>query len=117
MIEEHVGDEKSRDGDGESFIAYLITRGRKSGKEHRVPLRLVRYNGRIYASRRNMESDWMKNILHDARVAVEIDGIRFEGTARIVTDEHLCRTISSLKYRDARADIGRVVVEIEMIKR
>ncbi|MCS7140763.1 MAG: nitroreductase/quinone reductase family protein [Candidatus Nitrosocaldus sp.] len=102
--------------EGESFIAYLITKGRRSGREHRVPLRLVRYNGRLYASRRNMESDWLKNILHDQHVAVEMDGERFEGTARLVDDEHLCRTISSLKYAGdaARAGMSRVVVEIEI---
>ncbi len=103
-------------GEGESFLAYLITRGRRSGREHRVQLRIVRYNGRFYASRRNMNSDWIKNILHDNHVAIEIDGNRFEGTARIVGDEHLSRVISTLKYKDdtTRAGMSRVVVEIEL---
>ncbi|MFN4336246.1 MAG: nitroreductase/quinone reductase family protein [Candidatus Nitrosocaldus sp.] len=101
--------------EGESFLAYLITKGRRSGKEHKVQLRLVKYNGKFYASRRNMSSDWVKNILHDNNVAIEINGRRFEGTARIVDDEHLCRVISTLKYRDDanRAGMSRVVVEIE----
>lgn len=104
------------EGEGDSFIAYLITKGRRSGKEYKVPLRLVRYNGRFYASRRNMNSDWIKNILHDNHVAIEIDGKRLEGTARMVDDEHLCRVISALKYSDdaSRASMSRVVVEIEM---
>lgn len=99
-----------------SFIAYLITKGRRSGKEHRVPLRLVRYNGRLYASRRDMKSDWMKNILNDQHVIVEmVDGSRLEGIARLVDDESLCRMISMLKYKDdVRASIKRVVVEIEV---
>ncbi|MEM0441787.1 MAG: nitroreductase/quinone reductase family protein [Candidatus Nitrosocaldus sp.] len=106
-------DDKEEEG---SFIAYLITKGRKSGKEHRVPLRLVRYNGRLYASRRDMNSDWMKNILHDPHVIVEmIDGSRLEGIARLVDDESLCRIVSMLKYKDdVRASMKRAVIEIEV---
>ncbi|MEO9364506.1 MULTISPECIES: nitroreductase/quinone reductase family protein [Candidatus Nitrosocaldus] len=104
------------EGGRESFIAYLITKGRRSGKEHRVPLRLVRYNGKLYASRRDMNSDWMKNILHDQHVIVEMaDGNRLEGIARLVDDESLCRIVSMLKYKDdARASMNRVVIEIEV---
>ncbi len=102
--------------DGSSFIAYLVTIGRVSKREHRVPLRLVYYNGRLYASRRNMNSDWLKNIIHNPNVRVEIDDTIINGNARIVNDPNLCSIISRLKYSDERGNESRVVVEIEIVK-
>lgn len=102
--------------DGSSFIAYLVTIGRVSKREHRVPLRLVYYNGRLYASRRNMNSDWLKNIIHNPNVRVEIGDTIINGNARIVNDPNLCSIISRLKYSDERGNESRVVVEIEIVK-
>ncbi len=102
--------------DGSSFIAYLVTIGRVSKREHKVPLRLVYYNGRLYASRRNMNSDWLKNIIHNPNVRVKIGDTIINGNARIVNDPNLCSIISRLKYSDERGNESRVVVEIEIVK-
>jgi hypothetical protein len=103
-----------RDKYGDSFIGYLVTIGRVSKKEHRVPLRFVYYNDRIYASRRNMNSDWIKNIMHNPNVRVEIDDVVINGRAKIVSDDpNLCSTISRLKYKDGRGNEPRIIVEIE----
>ncbi len=106
-----------RDRYGSSFIGYLVTIGRVSKREHRVPLRFVYYNGKFYASRRNMNSDWMKNIMHNPAVRVEIgDDIIVNGIARIVSDDpNLCSTVSRLKYQDERSNEARVIVEIEIM--
>lgn len=95
-----------------SFIANLTTVGRKTGKLHTVPIRLVFHNDRLYASRRSMSGDWLKNILKDSSVIVEVSNNKIKGKATIVEDKELLKTISSLKYNDERALVERVVVEI-----
>ena len=95
-----------------SFIGNLTTIGRKTGKKHTVPLRLVLYNGNFYASRINPEGDWLKNIAKNPCVTVEADGRKVAGKASIVTDEALSMKISSLKYGDERSKLRRTIVEI-----
>lgn len=95
-----------------SFLGSLTTIGRKTGKEHNVPLRLVFYNGNFYASRTNPEGDWLKNIASNSSVIIEVDGRKVAGTASIVKDEALSRKISSLKYGDERSTIRRIIIEI-----
>ncbi|MFQ5969641.1 MAG: nitroreductase/quinone reductase family protein [Nitrososphaerales archaeon] len=95
-----------------SFIANLTTIGRKTGREHAVHLRIVFYNGKFYASRTNPEGDWLKNILKNPSVSIEVDGKNVRGKASIVKDEELHRKVSSLKYIDARASMERIIVEI-----
>ena len=57
-----------------TFKALLTTVGRNTGKEHSVWAKAVRYNDRIYFSRRNANSDWLKNAIANPQVRVEIDG-------------------------------------------
>jgi deazaflavin-dependent oxidoreductase (nitroreductase family) len=97
---------------GSSFIGHLITLGRKTGKQHTVPLRLVLYDGKYYASRRNFNGDWLKNIMKNPSVTLEIEGRRIAGRASVIKDEELSKKISSLKYGDERATMSRIVVEI-----
>ena len=80
--------------DGSSLIGYLTTTGRVTGKPHTVSLRLIYYQGRVYASRRDARRDWCRNALRNPAVAVELAGQRFNGTAGLVTDCSLRRKIS-----------------------
>jgi deazaflavin-dependent oxidoreductase (nitroreductase family) len=96
----------------QSFITNLTTLGRKTGKEHIVPLRIVYYNGKFYASRRKRDGDWLKNIEKNPSVTIEFEGKQVAGKANLVKDEMLSKKISSLKYGDERASMGRIVVEI-----
>jgi Domain of unknown function (DUF385). len=43
------------------FKAVLETKGRDTGKMHRVWLLAVKYEEKLYFSRRNTNSDWLKN--------------------------------------------------------
>ena len=98
-----------------TFKAILKTKGRKSGKEHKVWAKAVTYNDMIYFSRRNPNSDWLKNAIANPEVKVEFDGEKFSGFARLVKDEGLARKISSLKYKDkARQDESRIVLEVSL---
>ncbi len=96
-----------------SFIGTLTTIGRKTGKEHTVPLRLVFYNGNFYASRTNLGGDWLKNIAKNPLVSIEVDGRKVTGRASIVDDEAVSRRISKLKYGDERSNITRIIVQIK----
>jgi deazaflavin-dependent oxidoreductase (nitroreductase family) len=102
--------------DGSSFLGYLTTKGRVTGKERTVKLRLVFHGGRFYASRRNLTGDWLKNVMTNPSVSVEVNGTVIDGLARLVEDDELSRKISELKYNDIRREESRVVVEITPIE-
>ena len=96
-----------------TFKAILETRGRKTEKTHRVELLVVRYNEKLYFSRRNANSDWLKNAIENPDVRVEINGQNFVGKASLVEDDSLCKKISKLKYKDEkRANEHRIVLEV-----
>jgi len=67
-----------------TFKALLTTMGRKTGKEHSVWAKAVTYNDMVYFSRRNPNSDWLKNAIANPEVKVEFDGEKFSGYARLV---------------------------------
>ena len=97
-----------------TFYAILITTGRKSGKEHAVELKAVFHNGKFYFSRRNPNSDWLKNAMINPLVKVKFDDETFSGTALLVSDEELVRKISQMKYSDNRAEESRIVLEVTL---
>jgi hypothetical protein len=96
------------------FKAILITKGRKTGKPHAVELRAVYYNKMIYFSRRNPNSDWLKNAILDPDVAIEHNNKRNTGKASLVCDESIVQKISRLKYSDKRADESRIVLQVKL---
>ena len=98
-----------------TFKAVLKTKGRKTGKEHTVWAKAVTYNDMIYFSRRNPNSDWLKNAIAHPQVRVEFDGKQFSGLARLVEEEELAQKISNLKYtEESRQKEARVVLEIKL---
>ena len=99
-----------------TFKAILTTIGRKTGKEHSVWAKAVTYNDMIYFSRRNPNSDWLKNAIANPMVKVEFDGKKISGEARLVDDEELSKKISSLKYTDkSRQEEPRIVLEVSLL--
>ena len=69
----------------------------------------------IYFSRRNSNSDWLKNAIANPLVKVEFNGEKFSGSAKLVDDDNLARKISSLKYTDkARQEESRIVLEVSL---
>ena len=100
---------------GGTFKASLTTTGRRTGKEHSVWLRAVVYEGKIYFSRRNDDSDWLKNALANKQVKVGLDGKTYAGNASLVADQSLAEKISHLKYPgEARAKETRIVLQVEL---
>jgi hypothetical protein len=95
-----------------TFKAILVTTGRRSGREHSVEIRAVFYNGKFYFSRRNPNSDWLKNSIYNPNVKIEYQGSRISGTALLVKDQELCKKISQMKYADERSEETRIVLEV-----
>lgn len=101
--------------DGSAFKAVLITKGRKTGTEHAVWLRAVSHNGKVYFSRRNEDSDWLRNAVADPTVKVQVDDATYVGTASLVTDQELAKKVSELKYPgEKRSQEVRVVLQVEI---
>ena len=100
--------------DGDVFKAVLTTKGRKTGRPHAVELRAVFYDNKIYFSRRNSQSDWLKNAISNPDVKIEYKGTVFSGIASLVTDKNLARKISQLKYADKRSEESRVVLQVTL---
>ena len=95
------------------FKAFLETKGRKTGKTHKVELLVVQYNNKFYFSRRNPNGDWLKNAIENPDVTVSFDGQTFAGKANLVTDILLNKKICQLKYEDEkRANEERIVLEV-----
>ena len=100
-----------------TFKAVLKTKGRKTGKEHVVWAKAVTYNNMIYFSRRNPNSDWLKNAIVHPQVKVKFDGSEFSGLARLVEEKELTQKISSLKYtEESRQKEDRIVLEVKLIE-
>lgn len=95
-----------------TFKAILSTTGRKSGKEHSVEIRAVFYKGKFYFSRRNPNSDWLKNALYNPNVKIEYQGKCILGKASLVNDQELCKKISQMKYTDKRSEELRIVLQV-----
>jgi deazaflavin-dependent oxidoreductase (nitroreductase family) len=64
---------------------YLTTIGWKSGKQHRIEIWFVEYNGRHYViSERHNHAHWVQNIIRNPKVSFVVDSNIFKGTARIL---------------------------------
>jgi len=112
----YLTEEKSRmEIKEELFRPILVTKGRKTGKEHRVMLRAVNHNRKIYFSRHMPDGDWFQNALVNPQVKILYNENLFSGVARLVTDKELNLEISKLKYPgEERAKEKRVAIEITL---
>ncbi|MDX1595554.1 MAG: nitroreductase/quinone reductase family protein [Nitrosopumilaceae archaeon] len=93
----------------------LTTFGRKTGKEHIVWLRGVKYSGKYYFSRHKPDSDWFQNAVKNEDVVIDTGESKVRGKARQVLDEKLSQKISELKYPgEERAKEKRVTIEVTL---
>ena len=97
------------------FRPILITKGRKTGKEHSVMLRAVNYNGKIYFSRHRPDGDWFQNAVANPTVKIQYNNTIFIGNAKLILDDKLNEKISYLKYPgEERAKEKRVTIEVTL---
>ena len=99
----------------ELFRPILVTKGRKTGKEHGVMLRAVNHNGKISFSRHRPDGDWFQNAIVNPQVKIQYNDTVFTGQAKLVEDEELNKKISELKYPgEERAKEKRVTIEVTL---
>ena len=78
---------KLQDVAGETY-GYLTTIGRRSGKPHRIEIWFgVEAGGIFLMSGGKDQSDWVKNVIANPTVTIEIAGDTYTGRARILSDE------------------------------
>jgi hypothetical protein len=83
----------------------LTTHGWKTGKEHRIEIWFVGYNGRYYIISEQLDSaHWVQNIkCNPTAVSFSINDIVFKGNARIVDQEkESVLTAEVLKLMDTK---------------
>jgi deazaflavin-dependent oxidoreductase (nitroreductase family) len=90
---------------------YLTTRGRVTGRPHRIEIWFAIDGDTLYMlSGGGTRSDWVKNLSLTSAVSVEVGSDRFEGQARIVIDPlegELARTLLYDKYSGSyRGDLS-----------
>lgn len=98
--------------DDTSFIVLLTTIGRKTGKNHTVPLRAVKYQNKLYFSRRNLNSDWLQNMLINSTVVIEYKNKIYHGKSKLQNDKDVMKKISEIKYKDIRSSEERIILEV-----
>ncbi len=83
-------------------FAYLTTRGRVSGRPHRIEIWFGLQDRSVYLlSGGRRRSDWVRNLEAEPAVKLEIGGRHFEAAARIVSDpaeDQLARQLLAAKY-------------------
>lgn len=88
-------------------FAYLTTTGRNSGNPHRIEIWFGTHDGRIFLMSGGRESsDWVKNLITDPNITIEIGEESFSGFATILSEpseaESLARAILVQKYGTGR---------------
>jgi deazaflavin-dependent oxidoreductase (nitroreductase family) len=67
---------------------YLTTTGWRSGRPHRIEIWYVELDGRYYLCSELWDrAHWVRNIQHNALVAIERGGRRLNGRARVLSDD------------------------------
>lgn len=81
---------------------YLTTKGRLSGRPHRIEIWFGLDGSTLYMlSGGGKSSDWVRNLIADPAVSIRIGRQTFEATARLVTaadEDALARSLLAAKY-------------------
>jgi deazaflavin-dependent oxidoreductase (nitroreductase family) len=92
-------------------FCYLTTTGRRTGAPHRIEIWFALHDEQLYLlSGGGDRSDWVRNVLADARVTIELGSETRSTLARAVTDpdeDQLARRLLVDKYQPRdRDDLG-----------
>ena len=82
---------------------YLTTTGRRTGRPHRIEIWFAAHDGRLYMLSGGRErADWVRNILANPRVTVELGDETHVGVARVLeagtSEDRLARELLVAKY-------------------
>lgn len=92
-------------------FAYLTTTGRITGEPHRIEIWFGVHDGRIFLMSGGRDrSDWVKNLITNPKVNIEISDERWTGIATVLAEtsssDQLARSILVQKY-GANRDLER----------
>lgn len=93
----------------EPFL-YLTTRGRRSGRPHRIEIWFAAHEGRLYLLAGGRErADWVRNLQANPRVTVELGTETHAGVAHVLApgtpEDRRARELLLAKYADAEDDL------------
>jgi deazaflavin-dependent oxidoreductase (nitroreductase family) len=78
----------------------LSTTGRKSGLRRVTPLQYEEVEGVFYiGSSRGLKADWVRNILANPQVEIQVKSRHFQGLAEVITDLELITDFLELRLR------------------
>lgn len=85
-------------------FAYLTTTGRHSGKPHRIEIWFGVTAEKVFLMSGGRDrSDWVKNLLANPAMSIEVAGRVLNGTARVLTDgspdDEIARKVLVEKYQ------------------
>ncbi len=84
-------------------VCYLTTTGRISGRPHTIEIWFAHQNGTIYfLSGGGDRSDWVRNLVHQPTVTIQVQASRLSGRARLIADsgeDRLARDLVFAKYQ------------------
>ena len=83
------------------FVLLLTTRGRKTGKARVTPLQFEEINGVIHiGSAMGLKADWVRNVLANPDVNVQIGKRYFSARMQIITDPE--KVVDFIEFRITR---------------
>jgi len=92
------------------YVLLLITIGRTSGKKRVTPLQYEEINGRIYlGSALGRKSDWVRNILVNPVVDVQMKSTKFSGKAVVIEDPEQIIDFLMIRFERHPRMIGRIL--------
>ena len=78
---------------------YVTTTGRRTGQPHRIEIWYAAHRQHVYLlSGGGRRSDWVKNILNDPAVTVEIGDKTHRGDARVIIEDAEAKRARTLVY-------------------
>jgi deazaflavin-dependent oxidoreductase (nitroreductase family) len=70
-----------------SRVLILTTTGCNSGLHRKTPLQYELENGAVYvASARGCQADWVRNILANPNIEIELEDLHFHAQSQVITD-------------------------------
>jgi deazaflavin-dependent oxidoreductase (nitroreductase family) len=89
--------------DGAESFAYLTTTGRRSGREHTIEIWFGLVDDSVYMlAGGGRRSDWVRNLIADQAVSLQIAEVAVPGRARLITDpdeDRAARELLAGKYQ------------------
>src|SRR3954469_214545 len=68
---------------------YVTTTGRRTGRAHRIEIWYARVGNTLYLlSGGGQSSDWVRNLINDPAVLVEVDGVEHRGRSRVLAEDN-----------------------------